>query len=96
MASIKRESPLNDLSFPATVNEQTFEPPEEKLTPETSLKRDVRFLDVMPRFESRSTPSVVSVELMEIVSTLETLALKAVNRLMTYTDFNFPHKLSQE
>lgn len=96
MDSIKRESPLNNLSFPATFNEQTFEPPEELLTPKTSLKRDIRFLDVMPRFANRSTPSVVSVELMEIVSALETLAMKAVNRLTTCTDFNFPHQLSQE
>ena len=89
--TMKRESPLNDLSLPATFNEQTFEPPEELVTPETSLKRDVQYLNIMPRFESRSTPSVVSVELMEIISALETLALKAVNRLASCTDFNFPH-----
>ena len=37
---LKRESPLNDLSKPATFNEQTFEPPEHPASQPTTSSQE--------------------------------------------------------
>lgn len=95
-AITKRESPLNDLSLPATFNEQTFEPPEHPEMKQTIPIREVHYNQIIPDPVSSSLSGVVSEELEAIVTALETQVTKAIIRLRTCTDFDFPHSMKPE
>ena len=87
------QSPLNDLSLPATFDKQTFEPPPLLQQVTTAANSETSFLQIMPDSPNCSMRGIASEELEAIIAALETQAVDASNRLRSCTDFELPYIL---
>ena len=92
----KSDSPLSDLTLPATFNEQTFEPPEHLEMNQATLTSEAEYREIVTDYPKHSFRHSVSNDLEALINALDVKVTKAINSIKTCTDFEFPYTLKSE